>query len=848
MIMGHSTYTFFVFTIRGIEHVCCEELRDIFHHNGREGYFLKESLGNLLAPKDSQENDNALGNNSKSDSGSSNVSDGDGSNSISDRYVASKPSIKEQCKSSEVFTVLPGAIVFSLCLFQTSNINEKVPSCTDHLLSNSNHDRHSQLVMEMFQRLKSLKSVSDVCSFISCIDDISQENKKQEMKKIEKIALLDCEFKKNYKKSVSLLECSKNEKFAESQGKAEAENKKNKETENEIDGIEKENESEIDDDVYKPKSYVVRCTRNRWIKPKIILSVDVDKHLGYGVGKYLFGNVYNYDYSTESEEEMEKERKSSIVDPQDIVIQKRKEQMEYKSIDKHGGLIDSTQDHVSHITTANNDSASNHYQNGKASSKKDDGDKSDNGNSNNKIEERSGDEKSNNDKSDNNNNGIVHVPVDPQNPEILFRCFLSVPVLLFGISLLENLEKGRLRQKDCHWSTMLNQTLSYSLGKIANIQIGDVVVDPMCGTGTILLEACHFIQPHAVYFGGDLVKTPVEAAHKNAVYFNNKKVNEGHLTSPMYESKKKQTTDLETNVEVNEQHQCNLDVLVNDLDTATASIKTVVTAATNKFEYLQMPNYFIWNASKVTLRESSIDIFISDLPFGVRHGSWQGILSLYEKLMEMMETSLRPGGRAVLLTICKKSLVSAMEKRLRLQILDVYTCSVANFNGSIFMIKKLEDHQEPVKIQEQSINEEFNVYVKTLLRKKGLKKERRINRENKMKSMKNNSNSSNKNSKNNNLKNNNNKRDGGNNNDNSKGSNKSNDSSNTNYNNVDNVNMNDNNRNDNDDHIDNNNNSNYSNSNSNSDNNNNNRENNGENDDNDVDQDSNINKRRKVED
>lgn len=72
------------------------------------------------------------------------------------------------------------------------------------------------------------------------------------------------------------------------------------------------------------------------------------------------------------------------------------------------------------------------------------------------------------------------------------------------------------------------------------------------------------------------------------------------------------------------------------------------------------------DAQKLPMRPQSIDVVVSDLPFGMRMGSVNANKSLYPALFKQMERCLRSGGRAVLMTMAKAVIKKVIEERKRL--------------------------------------------------------------------------------------------------------------------------------------------------------------------------------------
>ncbi|XP_033746537.1 THUMP domain-containing protein 3-like [Pecten maximus] len=152
--------------------------------------------------------------------------------------------------------------------------------------------------------------------------------------------------------------------------------------------------------------------------------------------------------------------------------------------------------------------------------------------------------------------------------------------------------------------TTLRATIAYSMLRLCEIKPGDVVCDPMCGTGSIPIELAQSWKNNFV-IGGDVSKRFLARAVENIDDVNKKRAEK-------------------------------------DRGTVAADLMH-------------------WNAKKLPLKNSSVDVFISDLPFGVRMGSFTKNWKLYADSMEEMARVCTPStGRAVLLTQDQKCIHKTM--------------------------------------------------------------------------------------------------------------------------------------------------------------------------------------------
>ncbi|KAI0232021.1 hypothetical protein L0F63_006013 [Massospora cicadina] len=145
--------------------------------------------------------------------------------------------------------------------------------------------------------------------------------------------------------------------------------------------------------------------------------------------------------------------------------------------------------------------------------------------------------------------------------------------------------------------TSLKPTIAFCLARIAKIEPGQVVLDPCCGVGTIPILASKTCQPIATYLCGDL-----------------------ELAS-----------------------------IFNGAD------KNLTAAAPYSVSLLA------WNAKALPLRDQLVDVVLTDLPWGMREGSFTMCAKLYPKLMKQLIRVVKKGtGKAYLLTLDHKLLMATL--------------------------------------------------------------------------------------------------------------------------------------------------------------------------------------------
>ncbi|OWF34661.1 THUMP domain-containing protein 3-like [Mizuhopecten yessoensis] len=168
------------------------------------------------------------------------------------------------------------------------------------------------------------------------------------------------------------------------------------------------------------------------------------------------------------------------------------------------------------------------------------------------------------------------------------------------------LTKGSLHKRNIvsFGPTTLRATIAYSMLRLCEIKPGDVVCDPMCGTGSIPIEMAQHWKTNFV-IGGDVSQRFLSRAVENVENVNKKRA-------------EKEKGDVAADL-------------------------------------------MHWDAKRLPLRNSCVDVFITDLPFGVRMGSFAKNWKLYADSMEEMARVCTPKtGRVVLLTQDQKCIHKTM--------------------------------------------------------------------------------------------------------------------------------------------------------------------------------------------
>ncbi|NXH11377.1 THUM3 protein, partial [Bucco capensis] len=179
--------------------------------------------------------------------------------------------------------------------------------------------------------------------------------------------------------------------------------------------------------------------------------------------------------------------------------------------------------------------------------------------------------------------------------------------VVVGIALTE---ESLHRRNITHFGpTTLRSTLAYGMLRLCDPQPTDIIVDPMCGTGAIPIEGATE-WPSCYHIAGDNNPQAVKRAANNICSLLKKNENKESSTS------------------------------------------------------LGIPLDIIqWDICNLPLRTGSVDIIVTDMPFGKRIGSKKKNWDLYPACLMEMGRICTPGtGRAVLLTQDKKCFAKALSR------------------------------------------------------------------------------------------------------------------------------------------------------------------------------------------
>jgi 23S rRNA G2445 N2-methylase RlmL len=155
-----------------------------------------------------------------------------------------------------------------------------------------------------------------------------------------------------------------------------------------------------------------------------------------------------------------------------------------------------------------------------------------------------------------------------------------------GIQLTRNPLYKRFKKVFNH-PAAIKSTLAYGMIRLAEIKDGETLLDPMCGSGTVVLEAASLYKDKIKIYAGDIVKDFVEKAKENA-------------------------------------------------------------KANNLEKFIEFKNL---DATKLEKYFSSIDKLITNPPYGVRIAKKRNLRGFYRKFLESLSKVLSKEGRAVIINL-----------------------------------------------------------------------------------------------------------------------------------------------------------------------------------------------------
>jgi len=185
-------------------------------------------------------------------------------------------------------------------------------------------------------------------------------------------------------------------------------------------------------------------------------------------------------------------------------------------------------------------------------------------------------------------------------PSVSFTLDLIEDRMYLGVSLSgeESLHRRGVRIYD--HPAALKPTLAYVMLRLSGARDGDMILDPMCGGGTVAIEAAHLF-PTANIVCMDVNPLHVRGAILNA------------LAARVYNR---------------------ITFMVGDA---------------RRLDEIMEPG--------------SVDVIVSNPPYGIRLGSPSEVRALYRSFIRTLPTVLRPGGRATLITTESTFVIKEAKRR-----------------------------------------------------------------------------------------------------------------------------------------------------------------------------------------
>jgi 23S rRNA G2445 N2-methylase RlmL len=200
---------------------------------------------------------------------------------------------------------------------------------------------------------------------------------------------------------------------------------------------------------------------------------------------------------------------------------------------------------------------------------------------------------------------------------------------------LSNRSMRHRTYKQEHRPAALRPTLAAAMIALLHPQPTDRFCDPMCGTGTILVERALF-GPGKALVGGDIDAAALEAAMVNL-------------------------------------SQSGITVLAPERESL----------GRNQACFLHC-----WDARSLPLGPNCIDAVACNLPFGEKMGSHADNVQLYDRFFRQLVRVLRPGGRAALLTSEKELVRQCLDRHTQLQREREILVAVLGRAARIYMLRK----------------------------------------------------------------------------------------------------------------------------------------------------------------
>jgi tRNA (guanine6-N2)-methyltransferase len=214
-----------------------------------------------------------------------------------------------------------------------------------------------------------------------------------------------------------------------------------------------------------------------------------------------------------------------------------------------------------------------------------------------------------------------------------------VPIVGAWALIALRLTDRRMRHrtyKQEHRPASLRPTLAAAMVYLSRPRPGDRFCDPMCGAGTILAERAQ-AGPYRLLVGGDIDPDAIRAARVNL-----------RSVARALPASGWQTDDLRGGCVLHE-----------------------------------------WDARALALGSGSLDVVVSNLPFGEQIGSHQENPALYDRFFQQLTRVLVPGGRVVLLTGERELMKSVLQRYPPLRLEHQVLVGVLGQAARIYVLRRI---------------------------------------------------------------------------------------------------------------------------------------------------------------
>jgi len=210
------------------------------------------------------------------------------------------------------------------------------------------------------------------------------------------------------------------------------------------------------------------------------------------------------------------------------------------------------------------------------------------------------------------------VLVDLKNYNMEVYGELNTEILTLGISLSAK-PSGHHSDRFAPGYNSLKKTIAYCMGRLAKIEPGQCVIDPMMGVGTIPIAAAQ-IAKHAHYIGGDIDAEALKKAIRN-------------------------------------------------IKEAGVSVDVIQ-----------------WNVYKLPIKTGSIDVTLSDIPFG--SVAIKKNQKIYPNLFREITRITKAGGKALILSLEEGLISRVIENNEYWNLLSHYPVEFGGNQAGLYLLQR----------------------------------------------------------------------------------------------------------------------------------------------------------------